>query len=123
MQPLKKQTVELLGFVGDAMESLKIADKSHELAAIDEQLADSNAWANVERAQMLSKQSAALRLQVEPWLILRAQVADLEELLELGDESMCVEISGQIGALQSEYDRLRKDLLFQGEFDDHNAIL
>jgi peptide chain release factor 2 len=54
---------------------------------------------------------------------LRAQVADLQELLELGDESMCVEISGQIAALESDYQRLRKDLLFQGEFDDHSAIL
>lgn len=123
MQPLKKQTNELLATVTSAMDSLNIAAKAHELAIIDEQLADSNVWANVERAQILSKQSAALRVQVEPWQILRAQVADLEELLDLGDDSMCVEISGQIAALQNEYERLRKDLLFQGEFDDHSAIL
>ncbi len=123
MQPLKKQTSELLNVVVSAMESLNIAAKAKELAAIDEQLSDSNVWANVERAQMLSKQSAALRAQVEPWQILHAQVADLEELLDMGDDSMCVEISGQIAALQNDYDRLRKDLLFQGEFDNHSAIL
>lgn len=123
MQPLKKQTAELLEAVTGAMMSLNIAAKAEELMAIDGQLADSNVWANVERAQMLSKQTAVLRAQIEPWQILRAQVADLEELLELGDESMCVEISGQIAALQHDYERLRKDLLFQGEFDDHSAIL
>lgn len=123
MQPLKKQTAELLDAVTSAMASLHIAAKAEELVAIDGQLVDSNVWANVERAQMLSKQSAALRAQVEPWQILRAQVADLEELLNMGDDSMCVEISGQIAALQHDYERLRKDLLFQGEFDDHSAIL
>lgn len=123
MQPLKKQTSELLTHVQGAFDSLQIDAKAQEMAVIDEQLADSNVWANVERAQMLSKQSAVLRAQIEPWQILRAQVADLEELLELGDESMCVEISGQVAALQNEYERLRKDLLFQGEFDDHSAIL
>ena len=105
------------------MDTLHIAAKAEELTAVDTQLAESNVWANIERAQMLSKQSAALRERVEPWQILRAQVADLQELLELGDESMCVEISGQIAALESDYQRLRKDLLFQGEFDDHSAIL
>ena len=64
-----------------------------------------------------------MRQQIEPWQILRAQVADLQELLDLGDDSMCVEISGQIAALQNDYERLRKDLLFQGEYDDHSAIL
>lgn len=123
MQPLKKQTAELLEQVQTAFDSLHIDAKAEELMVIDEQLADSNVWANVERAQLLSKESANLRQQIEPWQILRAQVADLQELLDLGDDSMCVEISGQIAALQNDYERLRKDLLFQGEYDDHSAIL
>ncbi len=123
MQPLKKQTAELLEQVQTAFDSLHIDAKAEELMVVDEQLADSNVWANVERAQLLSKESANLRQQIEPWQILRAQVADLQELLDLGDDSMCVEISGQIAALQNDYERLRKDLLFQGEYDDHSAIL
>jgi peptide chain release factor 2 len=123
MQPLKKQIAELLSSVRVAIESLHIDEKSEELSGIDAQLAESNVWANIERAQMLSKQAASLRTQVEPWQILRAQVTDLQELLALGDESMCVEISGQVAALENEYERLRKDLLFQGDFDDHSAIL
>ena len=123
MQPLKKQTAELLEQVQTAFDSLHIDAKAEELMVVDEQLADSNVWSNVERAQLLSKESANLRQQIEPWQILRAQVADLQELLDLGDDSMCVEISGQIAALQNDYERLRKDLLFQGEYDDHSAIL
>lgn len=123
MQPLKKQIAELLEAINGAMASLAIEAKVQELAAVDVQLADSNVWANVERAQLLSKESASLRAQTEPWQILRAQVADLQELLELGDDSMCVEISGQLAALQANYDTLRKDLLFKGEFDGHNAIV
>lgn len=123
MQPLKKQLTELLRATDSAMETLQIEAKAQELLAVDAQLADANVWANVERAQLLSKQAASLRAQVEPWQILHAQVSDLHELLELGDDSMCVEISGQLAALQAEYDTLRKNLLFQGEFDDHNAIV
>ncbi len=123
MQPLKKQTAELLSSINSAMESLNIAAKVAELAAVDAQLADSNVWANVERAQMLSKEAASLRAQVEPWQILHAQASDIQELIELGDETMCVEISGQVAALEADYARLRKDLLFQGSYDGHSAIL
>ncbi len=123
MQALKKQIMALLSAVLAAMDTLHIDARAAELAAVDEQLADSNVWANIERAQTLSKQSAALRAAIEPWQVLRAQVKDMEELVNLGDESMCMELSGQLAALQSEYDRLQKDLLFQGEFDDHSAII
>ena len=123
MQPLKKQIAELLERVHQAFDSLHIDAKAEELSAVDEQLADSNVWANVERAQMLSKESANLRAQVEPWQILKAQVADLQELLDLGDESMVEEIGGQVVALERDYELLRKDLLFQGEYDSHNVIL
>lgn len=123
MQPLKKQTFELLEQVQAAFDSLHVDAKAEEMQAIDEQLADSNVWSNVERAKLLSKESASIRSQIEPWQIFRAQVADLRELLDLGDDSMCIEISGQLAALQTEYERLRKDLLFHGEYDDHSAIL
>ena len=123
MQPLKKRAEELLRQVNAAYESLHIDAKFAELAAIDAQLADSNVWANPERAQVLSKQSAALKSQVEPWQILRSQVADLLELMELGDESLALEFEQQITACEVEYIDRRKELLFNGEFDDHAAIV
>ena len=43
--------------------------------------------------------------------------------MALGDDSLIDEFTGQIEALEHEYERLRKDLLFDGPFDDHNAIL
>jgi len=43
--------------------------------------------------------------------------------MELGDDSLIVEFDGQITALETEFAALRKDLLFDGEYDDHNVIL
>ncbi len=123
MQPLKKRARELGRQITDACTSLQIDRKQQELVGLDGQLADSGVWANVERAQMLSKQAAGLRTQIEPWQVLRAQVADIQELMELCDDSMCEEFSGQLAALEADYDRLRKDLLFHGQYDDHAAVL
>jgi peptide chain release factor 2 len=60
---------------------------------------------------------------VDPWLTIQAQTDDMVELMDMGDDSMLGEFEGQIIALEKEFESLRKDLLFDGEYDDHNAIL
>ena len=64
MQPLLKRVEKLQGDIAEAWQRLLLDAKGEELAQIDTQLADSNVWANPERAQVLSNQSAALRDQI-----------------------------------------------------------
>lgn len=123
MQPLVKRADELITVVGDAYVRLEIDAKSTELSALDDELATSEIWVNPERAQSIAKKAAELRGQVEPWHTLRAQVADIRELLSIGDSSMLGEFDEQIAALESTYTQLKKELLFQGKYDTHNAIV
>lgn len=123
MQTLLKRVEKLRDDIADAWARLQLDAKQEELTRIDEQLADSQVWAVPERAQVLSKQSAALRSLIDPWVTLRGQAHDIEELMALGDETLLPEFEQQVTALENEYEQLRKALLFDGEFDDHNAIL
>ena len=43
--------------------------------------------------------------------------------MDLGDDSMLVEFTEQLAALEAEYHERRKDLLFSGEYDNRAAIL
>ena len=94
-----------------------------QIAELEAQLATSEIWHNPTHAQELSKQLAGLKRMVDPWLTLKAQADDLLELMDLDDDSLLGEFEGQIIAFEKEYETLRKDLLFDGEYDDHNAIL
>lgn len=123
MQPLLKRVEKLQGDIAEAWERLLLDAKREELARIDEQLADSNIWANVDRAQLLSKKSADLRAQIEPWQTLRTQADDIAELMALGDDSLADEFQQQITALEQQYISLKKDLLYRGEYDSYNVIL
>ncbi len=123
MQPLKKRVDELLEQIHSAYTTLDIEARSKELSAIDMQLADSNVWANPERAQGLARESAALKSQIEPWQVLRAQASDLLELLDIADDSMLEEFDTQLTALEEEYEARHKELLLSGEFDAHAAIV
>lgn len=123
MQPLIKRLNDLRPQIDAALLRLRIDDRRAQIDDLEEQLSSSEIWHNPQHAQDLSKQLAALKKMVEPWLTLKTQADDMVELMEIGDGSMLGEFEGQIHALETEYALLRKDLLFDGEYDDHNAIL
>jgi peptide chain release factor 2 len=123
MQPLEKRAATLQASVNEAMDRLDVAGKADSLATIDEQLAVPEVWNDPNAAQELSKQAAALRSIIEPWQTLKAQIDDIVELMEMGDDSMRKEFESQLEALEVELAERRKDLLFGAKFDDHDAIL
>lgn len=123
MQPLIKRLNDLRPQIDAALVRLRIDEKQVTIDEMETQLSTSEIWHNPQYAQDLSKQLAALKKMVDPWLTLKAQADDLLELMDLDDDSLLGEFEGQIIAFEKEYETLRKDLLFDGEFDDHNAIL
>lgn len=123
MHPLEKRIGTLVNEIAAAMERLLIEAKTNELSVLDAQLADPEIWNNSARAQEVSKTAASLRAQIEPWTLLKNQADDIAELLAMGDESMQKEFEQQIDTLETEFAERKKELLYNGEFDDHNAIL
>lgn len=115
--------MQLRADIDESVARLALGEKKAELEAIEKELAEPEVWNDPAHAQELSKKSAALRGLIEPWEALNVQAADIAELLELGDESMMSEIDVQVKALEDELAARRKDLLFDGEYDDHDAIL
>lgn len=123
MQPLLKRLKDLSEQISAALERLHIDDKERQVEDLETQLAQPDIWHNPQFAQAQSKQLAALKSLVDPWVTLRAQTDDMVELMDLGDDELLGEFEGQIIALENEFQQLRKDLLFDGEYDDHNAII
>lgn len=123
MQPLIKKLEELSAQIDAAFLKLDIESKLKAVEDLNRQLSDSGIWNNPLDAQAKSKQQSVLSELVEPWITLRAQTNDIVELIKLGDDSLQGEFEGQIEALEKEYEKLRKDLLFDGKYDGHNAII
>lgn len=123
MQPLVKRLSDIRSGIDSAWGVLGLDEKLAELAEVDAQLAEPDVWSSLSRAQMLSKKSASLRAQTDPWVTLKSQTTDMAELMEIGDDSMVEEFDGQVVAFEKEYARLRKALLFSGEHDAKSAII
>lgn len=123
MQPLQKRVTLLQKEIADAYDQLNIDEKAAAAARLEEELSAPEIWNNPAYAQEKSKQLAAMNAMVAPWQTLKAQVSDIDELMALGDDSLLIEFEGQVFALESEFADRKKELLFNGEYDDHNALI
>lgn len=123
MQPLLKRLEQLQQAIAVAYDQLAVDSKAEQMEAIEKELAAPEIWNNPGYASEKSKQLAALSAMVEPWRTLRAQAGDIIEFIQLGDESLLAEFEVQVDALEKEFEERKKELLFNGEYDDHNVIL
>jgi len=123
MQPLIKKINELKSLVDESYSKLNIDEKLKTITGLEEEMAVPEVWNDPGSAQVKSKKLAAMTKSVEPWVTLKAQVGDMRDLIEMGDDSLLPEFEGQILALEGQFDMLRKELRLNGKFDDHNVIL
>ena len=81
MQPLTKRLNELRSQIDAALLRLRIDERVAQINDIEAQLATSEVWNNPHHAQDISRQVAALKKMVDPWLTLKSQADDMLELM------------------------------------------
>ena len=123
MQPLQKRLDTLEEQFTQAYEKLDITSQQARRDALEVEMARPELWNDPAHATTVNKQFAAVDTLVSPWLTLQAQIQDIHELMELGDDSLLGEFEGQVAAMELQLDTLKKALRFNGKFDDHNVIL
>ena len=104
-------------------ERLKISDKLSKIAELEEEVARPEIWRDVEGATAKNQELAKLQDETQPWELLKTQISDLDELIEISDESLRDEIGGQLDEMEIQFSKLKKALNFQGPYDSKDAIL
>jgi peptide chain release factor 2 len=123
MEQLKKQIQDLQDSVSQAAQSIGLESLEADLKELRIQISQPHFWKDNLRAQDLSKKEADLARRAEPWRALVDSLYELRQLAELDDETMKDEILSQLSAHESQFQELKKELRFQGPYDDHNVIL
>lgn len=123
MDKLSQRLKTLSDQVNQAWHTLHGDELSREQEVLQEQMAQPDFWQDNQRAQTLTKQEAKLQALLGPWLKLQHDLDDTRELAASGDASLEQELESQVTALEEAFAELRRDLLFSGKYDDHDAIL
>lgn len=123
MTDLEKRAETLARQIAEGFATLKIERLEEHKQKLEAELAKPDAWSDAEAAQAKAQQLSKLTQQITPWRELAAKVDDARGLLELGDASLEAELDDQLSDAEKAYGALRRDLLFSGPYDDHDAIL
>ncbi|HSX24287.1 MAG TPA: peptide chain release factor 2 [Candidatus Saccharimonadales bacterium] len=120
---LQKQADELAAVLDDALQRLRVPDLEKELTALQAQTADPKLWEDQNRAQALMKEQASLEARTKPWRTLEKSVKEVRELLAMDDASLETDLRKQLDQAQKQFDKQKSELLFNGTYDDHAAIV
>lgn len=123
MQDLEKRLEELRAEFLKVYEKLKIEEKLERITELEKEVAEPEIWKDVKVATEKNQELSALKDETGPYELLRTQISDLKELLEISDESLEKEFSDQISAMETNLAELKKALRFNGPYDSKNAII
>lgn len=123
MTDLEKRAETLSVHIVEGLKALKIEQLEKQRSNLEGELAQPDAWNDAQAAQAKAQQLSKLTQQISPWRELETRVSDVSGLLDLGDESLASELETQLSDAEKTYGALRRDLLFGGPYDDHDAIL
>lgn len=118
-----KQLRKIREDLNSAWNKLKLDDKLAEIATLEAEVGQPELWLDLDNARTKNSALAHLSDEVQPWRMLRMQVDDLDELLNLNDDTLASELSVQIQAIEEELATLSKSLRFTGKYDHNSAIL
>ena len=120
---LSKRLESLQSELAQTWQRLKLDEKIAQADLLETEIAQPEIWLDPDRARAQHEKFARLNDTVQPWKVLKVQVNDLSELLELNDTSLESEIDAQLSALEENLSELKKSLRFTGKYDNLNAIL
>ncbi len=123
MEQLKKRAGQLASEVDEACQRIGLEKLETELKELRAKMAAPDFWSDNLAAQETSKKEADLTRRIEPWQKLQQSITDLQGLIGLNDTSMEPELSDQLDEQEKELEELKKELRFQGPYDDHDVIL
>ena len=123
MQELEKRLAELETEFSKIYEKLDVKEKLKKIAKLEKEVAEPDIWKNIEEATTKNQELARLQDETGAYELLRMQIDDMRELMELSDDDMKDEIAAQIEAMEGQLAELKKTLRFTGPYDGKDAIV
>ncbi|MGD8374218.1 MAG: peptide chain release factor 2 [Candidatus Woesebacteria bacterium] len=123
MQQLQQKLSELVLQIDSAFEKLQVQQLQLQIQRLQQQMQMPDFWQDNQKAQLIAQKEAKLRARIDPWLALKSDIADISELIKEKDDDLLPELNDQLVDAQKRFADLKHDLLFDGPYDDHDAIL
>jgi peptide chain release factor 2 len=129
MEPveLRASVADLKGRLLDARTFLDVEGKEKELVELREQASAPDLWDDQDNARRITSRLSRHEGTIKFVTDLESNLDDIEVLLELaideGDQGSLDEVESELTSLSTEMERLERESLFFGDYDDNPAIV
>jgi len=123
MEDAQNQIEALRAEVADAMERLHIPALQAEYKKLQTTSQAPDFWSDAAGAQEIMKQQSKLQTRIAPWETLQKEIADIAELAALQDASLQADLLGQLKKAEADFNKLKDELKYAGDYDDHDVFL
>ncbi|MHB8962085.1 MAG: peptide chain release factor 2 [Saccharofermentanales bacterium] len=107
--------------------ALNIDRLADEISELESRAQEPGFWDDVEKAQKTQTQVKHMQKKVDTYRNLKRELEDAGVLCSLGEEaddaSVAAEVAQSIVQIRADYEKIRLETLFTGEYDNYNAIL
>lgn len=121
---------ELVSIIGNLVEDINSTydaidgkELEIELAKLKAEQLEPNFWDNQSIATEVNKKIAKLEQRLNPWQEIISSSNELKEMLSIADEDMIEELNSKFLLILKEYNILKNELKFSGEYDNYDAIV
>jgi peptide chain release factor 2 len=106
-----------------ALTQFNYSGLEQQLGVLGQQAIEPDFWQDQQKAQAHMQAQSKLQNRLQPWKELRDSLTEALELASLQDITLQDELEEQARVLQTTFDTLKTELLYSGQFDDHDAIV
>lgn len=111
----------------EAWQILDITKKEEDVKALEVQTMITDFWSDQERARKISQQLADMKKEIENWIALRVDVAELHELVLMSegeaDETFEKDAVTRMDEMEKRYQSMEFSMLMHGPHDLSNVVM
>lgn len=123
MDEQRKQAADLKLQINSALEQLNVEEINAQLQSLQQTSQRADFWDDSSKAQSVMKQIAKLEARVTPWITLQKNITEVDDMLNLNDDTLAGELTQQLQQAGDTFVALKEDLKFNGPYDDYDAIV
>lgn len=123
LKELSQRLDALRARIDDAWRVLDVDAMKEEIAALTVVTSAPDFWSDPDRARKESQKLADLTKEYTQWSVIRGEVEELQELVQLGDASMESEIEKKLTDAEKKFAAQEFAMMFSGEHDSANVVM
>lgn len=123
MQETIKAAKQLQADTQSAVERLQIKDLENTLEKLQARSRQPDFWSDNLKAAEVMKQISKFEGRVKPWRSIEKSVNEVVELAGMNDSSLQIDLDKQLVAAQRQFEALKVELKFSGQYDNSDTIL